>query len=193
MKNKTDKPDLSSPLADKPDEKYPLRTTSKSNVSRLADVCSKRLSITDQQRAKWAEQAGHQPSKMIPVERDRKTGKIKQSLTQAELEEADLKQEKKPCYDVEDVYTEYYVHAALAHAIFDGFPAIIEVKPAPDEESMPQIEILDQEKFDNLDEEVVNKAFLHYVSKRSGTSNLLNGFLNPSGGGLNNLLKQLGS
>ncbi len=169
------------------EEKYRLRKTSKGNIKKLAEICSMRISEDEEQRAIWAEQANFEPVGFIEVKIDQKTKKQEKYLTEEEKKVAIITTSKKPIYEVDDVFNEYYIHAALAEVLFEGFPKLIEVV---DIESA-KIKILDEKLFDALLENEVNEAFLDFAGKRNPTSRLLEEFLNQSNGGQNLLAKIL--
>ncbi len=175
------------PLANDPKQRYPLKVTSKGNIRQLAAVCSKRIRSEEADRADWAEQAGDTPFKWLEVRIDAKTNKLERFLTEEEKKVAAIRVTRKPLYQVEDVYTEYYIHAALAPVLFDGFKEILDVSWPEGKEKEPKITILDQDAFDNLKEDVVNQAFLDFAGKRNPTSKALNEFLARSINGQNNL------
>ncbi|MEP0004588.1 MAG: hypothetical protein ABJ387_03455 [Balneola sp.] len=174
-----------SPIDGQPDERFPLLKTSKGNIKALANVCSKRIRSEDADRANWAEQAGHTPAEWIEIKTDKKTKKLEQYLSAEEKKKAVIVTSRRPVFDVVDVYTEYYIHAALAPVLFDGFPEILNVRM---KQGVPVVTITNEDLFENLLEDVVNEAFLDFAGKRNPTSKLLKEYLNQSGSSLSNLL-----
>lgn len=179
---------LYTPIADDTGQTFPLKKTSHGNIRALALICSQRISDTDANRAQWAEQAGIEPAGWIEVRTDAKTKKQEKYLTAEEKKSAVITVAHKPIYQVQDVYSEFYFHAALAPVLFDGFPTILEVSWPEGEEGAPKIVVKNEQLFDDLLEEVVNAAFLEFAGKRNPTSRLLSEYLNHSGGDLGNLL-----
>jgi hypothetical protein len=144
------------------EERYPLAKTSKANVAAVCLINAQRMALSDQLRALYADQSDMKAKDYMKVRIDKNSGKREPYLTEDEKKVAVIVESKKPVYEVEDIYNEYYVHAALAQVLFPGFPKIIAVRG-------DDIEILDKEIFNNLDEGVVNQAFLDFNENRNRT------------------------
>lgn len=128
--------------------RYRLVPTSKMHVREVCDVMAKRLSVDDRMRCQYADQAGYE-------------------LSKAEVEDKVEKQ-----FTLFDVFSEYHVHAALAEALFEGFPQLVQVHETEDGF---EVEIVKEELFNRLDEGAVNEAFLSFNAARSGTQGALRG------------------
>lgn len=123
--------------------RYRVIGTSKKEIRKVSAINASRIELDEKTRVKWAIQAGQKP-----VRYEEKKGK------------------KYPVYELEDIYNEYYVQAALAEVLFVGFPKLLNVQRKEDESY--DIEILNEELFDALSEGEVNSAFLHLMMKRNG-------------------------
>lgn len=130
--------------------RYKIVPTSKMHVREVCDVMAKRRGISDSQRTQYADQAGYDV---------------------AAFEE--IGEKLVPQYEIHDVFSEYHVHAALAEAVFAGFPKLLKVTESEDGW---EVEIVNQELFDRLDEGVVNEAFLSFSNNRSGIQQSLKSF-----------------
>lgn len=128
---------------------FKLVGTSKRSVREVALVQTARINLPDDARAKWAEQA-----RMTPVS----------------YNEVKIKDETKkvPVFEIEDIYNEGTIHAAMAQVMFEGFPQII--NPVQKEDGSWEVEIIDQEMFEALEEGVVNSAFFDWNMSRAGQS-----------------------
>lgn len=151
--------------------RYRLVPTSKMHVREVCDVMARRMSISDQMRCKYADQAGYETSSV---------NRESAPLRQGSEGQADERVEKQ--FTLFDVFSEYHVHAALAEALFAGFPQIIEVHET---DSGFEVEITNEQLFDRLDEGAVNEAFLSFNAARSGTPSALRGLSNDLQGVLN--------
>lgn len=154
-----------SPFAGSDDagDRYKLKPTSKANVADVCRVMAERMSLGHGSRAQYADQAGIEP------------------MGYETKEDENGEPRKSPIFELDDKWSEFYVHAALGHALFWGFPKLVQAEYDEQSDSFT-IEVLDQEKFNALDEGVVNQAFLAFSQQRSGIPNsLLNGSSNASG------------
>lgn len=145
--------------------RYKINPTSKMHVRRVCDVMAKRRGISDQLRCRYADQAGY-PN----VRRQTSDGT---SPAPPAGGAPPSKGDSNPQFELFDVYSEYHVHAALAQAVFAGFPQIIEVEETKDGW---KVEVVNEELFDRLDEGVVNEAFLSFSNNRSGIQQSLKDF-----------------
>jgi len=127
-----------------PEHRYRLVPTSKKCIRQVCEIQSARIALDHESRARYADQAGYTP-----------TGY--HDYTNKE----DNKSYTIPEFEVEDIYSEYYIHAALAQVLFDGFPDIIQVV----EDN--KIEIVDEELFDELDAAEVSQAFLDFQNRQN--------------------------
>jgi hypothetical protein len=156
------------------DTSYTLVLPTKGNIQKIADVCAKRIDITDRQRSKYASEAGYEPVDYIVTHINAKTGG---KLSEEDLSDPSIvkKKHRTPVYSVEDVYNELTYHAALAQVLFNDFPAIVQEQKNSDGET--EVVILDKKTLDKLREDVVNQAFFTFTSKRSVTRSLLGEYL----------------
>lgn len=148
--------------------RYKLKTTSRKNVKQVCKTQAHRFALDPQNRAAYAMQAGMQPSeyKSIPVDAEGK------EIPQKKVESGEApaaKYKKVPLYVLDDIYNEDVVIAKMAEDIFMGFPKLIEAKEVEDGEW--DVEVINQELFDALREDVVNGAFLDFRTLRNGTRN----------------------
>lgn len=120
--------------------KFVMNPTSKKVTKAVARVQALNESLTQESRAKYATQAGF-PKTPIRNAEDKVIGYE---------------------HDLDNVYDEYTVTAALAEVLFKGFPNILEVQGET-------VKILDEELFDALDEGVVNQCFFDFQMRRRGT------------------------
>lgn len=136
-----EKPEIYKPFdgLDGPDHRLKLRPTSKAVVREVCDVQAKRISLPDQVRCAYADQAGY--------ERQKRENKGKTEVD----------------FELLDVYDEYHVHAAMAQALFYDCPTMVE------ENEDGTVTITDPDLFDKLDEGEVNRAFLAWSAARTGT------------------------
>lgn len=148
--------------------RYRLVPTSKMHVRRVCDVQAKRMSLSDQQRCKYADQANYKNVAGENTEVAMALEKLEGNTdldTDIAISKVINRIRALPEFELHDVFNEYYAHAALAEAVFAGFPKLLEVKET---EEGWNVEIVNQELFDRLDEGVVNEAFLHFSRNRSG-------------------------
>lgn len=155
------------PWAEKPadadvPERFPLNPTSPKYQRGVCLIQALSIGLSDQARARYADQAGLEPSEYIEVEReDNETG-VKGIR-------------KVPVFELNDVYRDYHKKAALAQALFAGFPTIIELVKIEED---PGVEIVNRQLFDLLDSDVVDQAFLDFSGQRGGILQKLLGSLN---------------
>lgn len=161
--------------------RYKLVPTSKMHVRNVCDVMAKRRGISDEQRVQYADQAGYEnvseknEAVADVLETVKEAVKDTENLNGAleNLDWALYRIKNLPSVELHDVFSEYHVHAALAEALFDGFPEILNVT---EQEDGWEVEISNQELFDRLDEGVVNEAFLTFSNNRSGIQKSLANF-----------------
>lgn len=144
---------------DGPEHRFKLKPTSKLNVAAVCEVMAERMSLTYRSRASYADQAGITPSEYEEIEIPDESGKI-------------VDKRKQPVFDLEDVWSEYYIHAALAQEMFYNFPTIVQSE-YDDESDTYKIDVIDEELFNSLSETEVNNAFLDFSRERNGILNAL--------------------
>lgn len=157
-KDRTDT--LYTPFDDGDAERYKLKPTSKEHVAAVCLVQANRISLNHQARASYADQAGLQAARYETITKDADTRKL-------------------PVFELDDIWNEYYVHAALAQALFYGFPELVQAK-FNEKKDLFEIELLNVELFNKLNEGVVNEAFLAFSRQRNATLNALLSGLNAS-------------
>ena len=120
--------------------KFVMNKTTNKHIKAVAKVQALNESLTPESRAKYATQAGLE-KKPIKNSDDKIIGYE---------------------HDLDNVYDELTVSAALAEALFKGFPKLLEVKGET-------VSIIDEELFDALDAGVVNRCFLDFRMQQRGT------------------------
>lgn len=155
-------------IFDGDDRRYKLKETSMRNVAEVCRVQAQRIALNDASRAKYADQAG-----LEPIGFEKKDG------------------QSSPIFELDDIYSEHHISAALAQVLFYDCPEMIEAQhreqtvyrqgdkilfknPAQDgfkkeTETVPEVTIIDQDKFEALQEGAVQDAFLAFSAARRGT------------------------
>lgn len=132
-----------------PDYRYRLKSTSLLHVRQVCRTQAERVSLSDDLRAVYANQA-----KITPDSYEKHTDPKTKKVTKA------------PVYVLEDIYDEAVVIAKMAEDLFLGFPKL--VKAEKDDDGTWTVTVLDEQLFDKLKEEVVNRAFLDFRQLRNG-------------------------